>query len=448
MIKISEKTLNYNAFHGLFKSIYSSRFAILLFGLIIWIICPIIGIIPILLYSQIYVSTKTFCADKHKYLNILNLNLLCILLVLLTITITSSTRETSSDLEAYVDYYSIVKQSGLLNLISETSIEPVAFIVPSILNFLFNPSSQVFLLTQSLTMNLGFIVLARTFMPSYYPTIILLNVTSTNYFIQLHLMRQFYSYIFIVAFLYIVSLRGKIITGALALMTHSGSLPFVLLGIISLKLNKIIPRFKSITKLLFSIAKLVFSRTFLIFSLIVAVSILPVFFSLMQSNSSLLGNFFPYLEVRVVRYSTMDYSLSSELWKSVFLDLIFLLPVIFTINYRRAGRFCYTWSIAFLLLISFLISFYLFLPFVGRFIFFLSGLSGFFYTIIFDSNKITHKTNSTLAICLIAIVTKVLYFLYTNIKGSLLFTSEIWDGTPVYANIFDYVDYFLKTMFS
>ncbi|QOV21574.1 EpsG family protein [Anabaenopsis elenkinii CCIBt3563] len=197
MIQIIKKT---NFFHQVFSYFHKFRYPILLFGLGIWILSPILGIIPLLLFSQIQVS-RLFTKNKPKQ-NISILTFLSLFIVLFTITITASTYEVISDLQVYVQVYEALGNQPFFEYMNVMRMEPVTFIIPNFIKLVFNGNAYSFILVQALTMNLAFMLIAIRFLPSYYPTIILLNITSASYFTQMFLMRQFYALIFLVLFIY------------------------------------------------------------------------------------------------------------------------------------------------------------------------------------------------------------------------------------------------------
>jgi hypothetical protein len=436
-----------NIFHQVFSLFYNFRYPLLLFGLSIWTLSPILGIIPLLLFSQIHIS-RLVTTNKPKQ-TLLSLNSLSLLLVLFTITITGSTYEVISDLTVYVEVYKELGNQPFFEYMTVRNMEPVTFIIPNFIKLLFDSNEYSFILVQALTMNLAFMVIAIRFMPSYYPTIILLNITSSNYFIHMLIMRQFYSFIFLVLFIYTFSWWQKIILALLAMFTHSSSFLFISVGMIALPLSDNFTQekfqFKTMRVLKRFFNNLIRNNFFLYGSLILIIIGLPTFLVLIRDNDNLQA-MFPHLYMRLKFYNDDSYllGLSEELWKTVIVDICFLLTSLLMIKFTDEDVYCYSWSIMFLLSVIALFAFYFFLPAFGRAVYFLSGLSGFFYTIIFNSRKLTHKLNLFSSIMFMAIITKVLYFSYRIVSGSLAGQSQIWSGNPLNANMFDYIQYLYR----
>jgi hypothetical protein len=434
-----------NAFHQVFSYFSKFRYPLLLFGLGIWILSPILGIIPLLLFSQIHIS-RLVTKNKPKQ-NLLSLNSLSLFLVLFTITVTASTYEVISDLQVYVQVYEGLGNRPFFEYMNAMGMEPMTFIIPNFIKLVFNANAYSFILVQALTINLAFMLIAIRFLPSYYPTIILFNITSVAYFTQIFLMRQFYALIFLLLFIYTFSLWQKVVLALLAMFTHSSPFIFIAAGMITLPLSNNYTQLKFNLKAMSVLKRflnnLIRNNFFFYGSLIFIIIGLPTFFVLV-ANSSTLQAIFPDLAIRVERYEgAYNYSLgvSEDLWKVVIFDICFLLTSLTMIKFKDEDVYCYSWSITFLVNVIALFAFYYFLPAFGRLVFFLSGLSGFFYTIIFNSTKLTHKLNLFSSIIFMAVITKILYFCYRMIVGSRLSQYFIWSGNPLNANMFDYIQY-------
>ncbi|MDH6099444.1 EpsG family protein [Anabaenopsis sp. FSS-46] len=434
-----------NVFHQVFSYFSKFRYPLLLFGLGIWILSPILGIIPLLLFSQIHIS-RLITKNKQKQ-NIFSLNYLSLFLVLFTITITASTYEVISDLQVYVQVYEGLGNQPFFEYMNVMGMEPVTFIIPNFIKLVFNGNAYSFILVQALTINLAFMLIAIRFLPSYYPTIILLNITSATYFIQMFLMRQFYALIFLVLFIYTFSLWQKVILALLAMLTHSSSFIFIAVGMITLPLSnnytQVKFKLKAMSVLKRFLKNLIRNNFFLYGSFIFLIIGLPTFFVLV-ANSSTLRAIFPNLVSSVEHYEGLyNYSLglTENLWKGVIFDICFLITSLTMIKFKDEYVYCYSWSITFLVNVIALFAFYYFLPAFGRLVFFLSGLSGFFYTIMFNSTKLTHKFNLFSSIIFMAIITKILYFSYRIIVGYRLSQYNLWSGNPLNANMFDYIQY-------
>lgn len=456
---------NQNFLHIFFYSLNQIGYLFLLLGLMIWIICPIIGIIPLLTFTQIQVS-KDLKKNKRKF-KLSLINLFILLLVCFTFAISVSTRTITSDLSIYINNYESLGGSlSFWEYITLFNQEPLAYVIPNLLKTLFNANSDVFLLVQALTLNLGFIACAIIFMPYYYPIIILLNVTSATYFTQLHLMRQFYSFIFLVPFVYVISLRLKLIFASLAMATHSSSIPFLVIGIISSFLKE--SKFKTKDKFKSNQLFIIFNKirlkiknttnriirnsvfTYILFLMLV-ISI-PVVLFMMQRYGDILLQLIPVpgFGVKIDRYSELNSSIGFDqgLWKGILFELLFLIPSVIMLNFKKVGMLSYSWSLMLLVSGIYLLGSYFIANFMSRFMFLLSGLPGFFYTIILDSNQINYRGHLFANVILLAVFTKVNYFLYRIIKSSFESSSSIWEGNPLGANIVDYINYLYGILFN
>lgn len=456
---------NQNFLHIFFYSLNQISYIFLLLGLIIWIICPIIGIIPLLIFAQIKAS-KRFKKSKRKF-KLSLIYLFILLLVCFTFAISISTRTISNDLSIYINNYESLGGSlSFWEYMTLFNQEPLAYVIPNLLKTLFNANSDVFLLVQALTLNLGFIACAIIFMPYYSPIIILLNVTSATYFTQLHLMRQFYSFIFLVPFVYVISLRLKLIFASLAMATHSSSIPFLAIGIISsfiqeskvktknkFNSNQLFPFLKKITsKIKNTTNKIIRNSVFTYILFLILVISIPVVLFMMQRYNTILAQLIPIpgFGVTFNRYSDLNSSVGvdQDFWKGMLFELLFLIPSVIILNFKKAGILSYSWSLMLLVSGIYLLGFYFIANFMGRFMFLLSGLAGFFYTIILDSNQLNDRGRLFANVILLAIFTKINYFLYRIIKSSFESSSSIWEGNPLGANIVDYINYLYSIFFN
>ena len=443
--KLLLKVQRQNYFHKLFKSLKPINESFFLFSFALWLLCPILGIIPLLLFCQSHVSRNT------KHLFFFNLNSFCLVLVLLTLVISSSTYEIYDDLEAYVNIYTDLGNMSFIEYMNSLKIEPISFFIPNVLKYFLGGNEQYFILIQSLTMNLAYILLAIIFMPSYYPTIILLNVTSISYFSHLFLMRQFYSFIFVVPLIYTSSLNLKFILLILGLYTHSSSviicIPVIIFQIFQItfrnnKFNYVLNLFiylkNKISKLLKN--KYIFASIFLLLTIFLYF----VYFNLI--NSSYINELVPNFSIRVNRYSDSNIEEligidGTGLLRSLILDLFFLSISVMMLDFKKASLSCYLWCVVFISSILYLAAFFYVLPIFGRLMYLLRGLSGFFYTIPLESGKFNNQCNFFSAIIFLAIFFKILYFIYAIYLSSIQDKSPIWFGEPLYSNIFNYIEY-------
>ncbi|WP_017292807.1 EpsG family protein [Geminocystis herdmanii] len=440
------QTEKYNFFHKVFNSLNKVKYTIFFFGLGLWILSPILGIIPLLMFAQVNVSKRVM--TKKQKQSFLNGNFFTIFLVLFTITIYASTYEVTSDLQVYLNIYNNLGNLPLFKYMESRNMEPITFIIPNLIKTLFDANENHFILVQALTINLAFILIAIRFMPSYYPTIMLLNITSSHYFMQLFLMRQFYAFIFLVIFIYTIRLWKKLVFSTLAILTHSSSLLFIVIGMIFIPLINNQETKKSPFKLIRKFRKIINNffrkKIFIYLFFLIVLTVLPILFVALQ-NFSFLNQLLPVFSYKFLLYvnrgDDFTLGLNEGLWKRTIFDILILLPSIILIHPKDEKVSSFIWSVMFVFSLVSLISFYTFIPAFGRLTVFLSGLSGFFYTILLDSKQQIDRPNIFSFLIFVAIFTKILYFLYQTIFSSLQNTSLLWEGNPLGKNLVDYIQF-------
>ncbi len=232
--------VNTNQFHKLFASLHSFHPFLLVSSVLTYIFSPILGCIPILLFLQIKIS--------RDLLNGININkltnssrkteLLSILLVLFATTIYGSTFQVVGDLENMIHVYNDFSKfgfSGLFNtdeINSYKGVEPLTFAIPHILGMILGYNDNHFILIQSFTFNLAFTLIAYFSFPFLYPIIILINITSlaaggsSLYFFNMFLMRQFYSFIFIIAMALLPMIFPSFLFFVCGYLSHSSAILF------------------------------------------------------------------------------------------------------------------------------------------------------------------------------------------------------------------------------
>jgi hypothetical protein len=154
----------------------------------------------------------------------------------------------------------------------------------------------------------------------------------------------------------------------------------------------------------------------------------------------------PRLASVILRYANKNYllGLSRDLWKGVFIDTLFLPLLLVKIKFNREPLVCHLWFLAFASTAISLAMFYFGIPAFGRLVYFLSGLSGFFYTFVLKSSNLSHKPNFFLFAIIGAISAKIVYFYY--FLFSFLRSDGaryLWGGHVIQANIYDYIEYLL-----
>ena len=442
-----------NHFHRLFSVFKPISNSILLISLIVWAICPIIGIIPLLIFSQINVSIN---ARKSKFgFSLFSLTSFSLLLVFITLVVCSSTRRIESDLEEYVKVYLGLGEKPFLEYMKDVNMEPVTFIIPRIIKFIFNDDAMNFVIAQSLTLNFAFMMIAIICMPMYYPTIILLNITSPSYFEQLFLMRQFYSFIFLIPLIYFSGRGVKLILSLLCLFTHTSSLFFIPIALIPFgsflstderggNINSSKNTKKKILKFIYKMLK----RKIVFYGIVLFLCISVSFLLLIGTQYiDLIGSIFPQFLPKIDAYSDSEnlLGLSPErLWKALIFDILFLTLLIALMDLKNASKSFYTWSILFIFSALSLVCFYYVQPSFGRLTCLLGGLSGFFYTIILSSDNMSKKLDLKLGLMFAAILIKCSYFIYLIYANSNANLSSLWGGNPFGKNAVDYIDYLIQ----
>ena len=460
-LKNSHISNNINHFHLFFQGLEKYKYIILVIGFFVWLLCPIGGVIPLLLFSQVQVSSNLKHSNQKNWSS-KKLGIVCIFIVLITITVNASTYVVFSDLETYVGVFEGLNKENFFSYMNSIGMEPLTFLIPSFAHSLIGDHEKVFLLTQSLTMNSMFTLFTLWFSPNYYPTVILLNITSMSYFWQLFLMRQFYSFIFVIPLVYVSGIIPRLTLLFLALRTHSSAIVYAL-PVMSLQLahwlepikhppvsftyprKRIGFQFKT-QKILSSI--IIRFETFLrskLFILIFA-SLLILVIPFVLENNILLG-ITPELDSRLTRFASNESSLSVHplpVLKSVLFDLLFLSVFFIKIDYRKANSICRSWTMLFLVCLFSLIGLFFKIDILVRVVLLLRALPGFFYSIIFESLNTNRSQIFVSTVLLLLLGVKISYFYYRLILGSLNYGDRLWDGAPLGANILDYLSFVLS----
>jgi len=221
-----------NQFHSFFASFSSSTPFLFLLSVLTFFAFPILGCIPILLLLQVRISQRFLKGGNLKKRDnfIFNqTNLFYLFLVLFATTIYLSTSLKFSDLEGYLKIYSALSQLDVYGFINNfpqqyyKDVEPLAFFLPHLAGMLFGHSDSLYILVNSLTFNLVFIFLAYKFFPLFYPSIILINITSYYYFQTLIAFRQSYSFLFLLPMALLPSIALNSLFLVLAYFSHRSS---------------------------------------------------------------------------------------------------------------------------------------------------------------------------------------------------------------------------------
>ena len=206
--------------HNFFHMNIPNRRLLLVGSLAIWSICPIIGILPLLIYCQSNISAK-LDGDIRK----LRTNFPILFFIVITLSIYMSTMTVFLDTEVYISLYKDLNRKSIFEAIQDFNIDEfLSFVIPSIISNLTQGNELWFLFVQTLTINTAFFMIAVIFLPEAYPIVLAINIISGGYYLQLFLMRQFYASIFIVFAVYVNSLPIRLLSSVLGFLTHRSTI--------------------------------------------------------------------------------------------------------------------------------------------------------------------------------------------------------------------------------
>jgi hypothetical protein len=443
-------------FHKVFSSLYkkNSHFYLLL-ALTFWFIFPILGVVPLLIFCQMKVSRDI--VGNRKVRQIPPINLFILLIILFTITVISSTYPVVSDLLEYVKIFDNLSSDFFLEKVAGRGMEPLSYLLPYFLKTYFHIHSGQFILLQSFTLNFAFIFISTYFLPNFYPTSILLNIVSNSYFLQIFIMRQYYSYIFLVPCIFSSKLWVQILFAVMAYYTHRSSILFSIpIIIFSLLLthreNYKKSRLQGISQIIHLFNKYInkFIRNKL-FLLILAIFI-PFLFLRLSGNlfgGFLAGAYSSYEIYSQLADSGYKLGLNDNLWRSSFFSIVFIVIGLFMIKVREVRSSGYLWIVCFMLSLIFLIAFYFGFFLFGRLVFFLTGLSGFFFSCFFLPNRLddsfqrySHNKGKSISLLIILfVIVQSSYFFYRSTVQSASGASDSFGTGLLEMNLFDYFNY-------
>jgi EpsG family len=442
-----QKTENVSQPHGLHLLFTKfNKYIILTFSLFIWSITPIVGVIFILLYCQMNISSYQIKSKNKHFLNIIPL-----ILVVFTISTYIASLEPYGDTEVYISIYKSLKDEATFS-IPNIGMEPLSFILPKYLSKLTWGHEQSFLLLQSLTMNIAFTIISTIFIPEFYPLIILINIMSQGYYFQLFWMRQFYSFIFIIPAIYAENFILGWTLIYMGLLTHSSSVIYIL-PIIFAKINGAIIEVISTIKKIFLIKSknLNYQFIFILFiilpltlsnywirNFVELVTSLPFIPSFLSQKINL------YFGDASIALNEENFTLRNQL-RSVF-DYLILFIFMMNTNYKKANTIVLKCTFLLLTIFTLYIGSYIFgFNFRVSSIFFC--LPGFFYPIVLYSKKLAGRLNIYSYIFFISLVLRIFYFFSAMIlsyeeDGYLKF----WDGQPLNTPITSYFNFFIQCL--
>jgi hypothetical protein len=439
---------NTHLLHKAFTISSKYRQIILLSALAIWCVIPILGVVFLLFYCQVNLSSNIDAPKKKTFRNFIP-----ILLVVFTIVTYISTFKTFNDTDVYIGVYELLGREPPFSL-PVIDMEPGAFILPKYISLMTGANPRIFLLFQSLTMNVAFTVYAVLFIPEFYPLIILINIMSQGYYFQLFWMRQIYSLIFIIPAIYTNIFFWRWLLLTLGFFTHSASVIYAFTFILT--------SVKNITSIAidavrnkFNIRNRVDRSKFIILSLSLAIIIVfgPLFQYILQSAGVLSIFTGDTVTDKISTYTTDDsnmaiFSLASQL--RTILDYATIFVFALASDYSKPNPLLTRWTILFVTVFGLYIGSYL-SGFNLRIASIFFCIPGFFYTIPLLSGKFDSESgkdsraNIYVYILLGSIFVRILYF-FNNLISSYETENYLtfWGGQTLTTPITGYFEFIFK----
>lgn len=436
LLEFIPKRNKIHSIHKFFSLFGDLKIFIFIFGLAIWAIIPLLGIVFILAYCQINISQNKILGNHKRVFNIFP-----ILLVLFTITTYIASFEPFRDTIVYLDIYSgLQNETGLT--IPDIELEPVSFILPKYLSTLIGPSQLSFLFLQSLSMNTAFTVFSMLFMPNFYPLIILINVTTQGYYFQLFWMRQIYSWIFIIPAIYVDNFVIACLCIYVGYWTHKSSLMYIfgiLPGILKYKFINALNPLKSFSKYFNNkFGVIICFGLILLFSSVIMKSLLSFTSALSSFDGSVSQKLDTYGgggddssfgdKIKNQIRPILDYTIISIF---IFRSDLSKINRIHSKTNRRYIRWITTFFLLFLLYFGSLTY-----GFNLRITSIFFCIPGFFYIIALSSDKLDDAYSYDTFIFLWAIVFRIIYFFVSLTAPQSYLT--FWNGEPLTTPISEY----------
>lgn len=389
--------------------------AIVLFlGLALWLIVPILGIFPLILFIHLNQKSKS------------KLNFIVSLLVILTITIFVSSTDIISDLAVYVDNYGNLNRQSPFEISGGQGLEFVMWLVSYPVYLISDGSNYAFIFFWCFVFNaLTFWVIAKGFSPKNYGLLLLFIVANPVYFsFQIFLVRQYLAtLIFLVAV--INAERKPVMWGLylLSLLTHIANIIYLPLLLLYDRLH-------------------LFKNKIVIAFFVIAGTIVPfsggIFIALAESITKFLPAQYSGIIVDKTGYYSREPTGENDITVTLIENLVIILVILVFLktqkNQTSQDRF---------LFLSYPILFFLMLlgkdihMFSNRVAFMLFPFGGVFYCLLIEHNwKILKKFG---IIFLLSV--KLLYFnyyLYNASSGNVKF--HFLDDRVYSSTIFDYVE--------
>lgn len=166
------------------------RFPVLFFGLALWVAAPILGNIPILLSVQL-----DLLKPRQRKEQLLSVNNILLILVAVSTAIYISSFDIFADTRIYLDIYDTIDIKGVFdNEFVRDRYEFGLFLLLYPIHLLTNGSEYLCLLIFSLIVNFTVIFyISKNLSRKYYPTLLILVLSTFFYYSQVFYMRQFLS---------------------------------------------------------------------------------------------------------------------------------------------------------------------------------------------------------------------------------------------------------------
>jgi hypothetical protein len=403
------------------------KYVLLFLGLIVWIIIPIIGIFPLLLFIHFNLNSK-----KNK-ISVLNLSIL--ILIAVTTAIFTSSQNIISDTAAYVTRYGDLGQYSPFELAYGKGVEFILPLLSYPIYIISNGSKYSFLFCWSLFINLATIYIAIKLSRENFALILFYTIANPAFFLQIFLIRQFIASIFVL--LALVNLESEITTWgfyATSFFTHTTSIMYLPIIIWGIKGTNWIRK-------LFSI----FTNN-LVFKILVLLLIISAFAIGIQYNALL--NFFKVLSGTDFLYSKSQYwsadNRDTGLGISTTRTVEFLtILLINSFMLQKNHQYSISKNRDLLMSIIFVCLFFLCLItsniggyFSLRIGLLLMGFSGIFYYQLLNKKwKIPDLKNIFIVISLIFAFLRFLSFLYNQGKAELYYLN----GQAFESSILEYI---------
>jgi hypothetical protein len=434
--------LKINSKNFLFR-LTNYRLEILIFGLILWLFFPIIGIFPILLYIQLNIlvpNKNKRIKNKKSWIN----NIL-LLLVVLTVTIFISSLKPYADTLVYLRNYSELDQTGPFGVGYGRGLEFMTFLLAYPTYLLSNGSPYLFLFNHALFINLIItFIIAKNLSKQFYPLLLALVFSGYLYYTQVFYMRQFLANALLILAISFFEHKKFFFLIPWSIFAHLSNLPFSLATLIfkldnySFKITQKILNKKIIFSLAISAIIIHIAFSFYIYGLQAMIDLIQPILTL--SNSFLGNNVVEYLQNLLLGYNEKlkDIEYSFPLISVV--DTVIVGGLILIGAFKKTNKIT---SCLVIIYCMYLVAF-IFVAITGfnwRICLLFFSLSGIFYAIGIESNN--SKVQNTIII--IAFL-KIIYFCLWLTRMNQYVSFVFFEGKPLEMTAYDYIVYFFNSL--